>query len=126
MPKILYSKTFLIILFISACLTVIYFYQQLINERNLKKEYDDLMLKIEQLKKENVAIQDEVERLKNEEELERLARELYVLKKPGEKTMVIPQEIMQQLKEEKTTPTSTPSFLQKIFSPLRDFFKDLF
>ena len=126
MPKILYSKTFLIILFISACLTVIYFYQQLINERNLKKEYDDLMLKIEQLKKENVAIQDEVERLKNEEELERLARELYVLKKPGEKTMVIPQEIMQQLKEEKTTPTSTPSFLQKICSPLRDFFKDLF
>jgi cell division protein FtsB len=126
MPKALHSKTLLIILFVLACLTVIYFYRQLINERNLKKEYDNLLLKIEQLKKENAVISDEIERLKNEEELERLARELYVLKKPGEKTMVVPQEIMQQLKEEKPIPTPTPSFLQKIFSPIQDFFKDLF
>jgi len=42
MPKALHSKTLLIILFVLACLTVIYFYRQLINERNLKKEYDNL------------------------------------------------------------------------------------
>jgi len=126
MPKVLYSKTFLIILFILACLSVVYFYRQLINERNLKKEYNNLMLKIEQLKQENAAISDEIEKLKNEEELERLARDLYVLKKPGEKTMVVPQEIMQQIKQEKPSPTPTPSFFQKIFLPIQDFFRDLF
>jgi len=52
--------------------------------------------------------------MENEEELERLARELYALKKPGEKAMIIPQEVMEKLIEDDAIQNVSPQAPSKI------------
>lgn len=126
MPKILNSKILLIFLLILAIIVIVYFYRQILNERKLKMEYEAIMKKIEMLKQENEALTDEIERLKNEQELERLARELYVLKKEGEKAMVVPQEIMEQLTVKTTSVPTSHSFIDEMWQKIKGFFNDLF
>lgn len=126
MQRILHSKFLLIFLLILAIVVIFYFYRQILNERKLKMEYDAILNKIEALKKENEALENEIERLKNQEELERLARELYVLKKSGEKAMIVPQEIMQQLEEQTSTIQVSRPFWKEIIENIKGFFKDLF
>ncbi|MCX8016001.1 MAG: septum formation initiator family protein [Patescibacteria group bacterium] len=126
MRRILHSKFLLIFLLILAIIVIFYFSRQILSERKLKMEYEAILNKIEALKKENETLENEIERLKNQEELERLARELYVLKKSGEKVMVVPQEIMQQLEEQSSTVQVPKSFWEEIIDNIKGFFKDLF
>ncbi len=127
MPNFLASKWLLIILVILAVVSIVYFYRQVLMERKLKMEYEAIVRKIEDLKRENESLSDEMARLQNKEELERLAREIYVLKKPGESVMVISQEMMRQLKKDDVfVEQNQQSEWQKFVDNIKGFFKDLF
>jgi cell division protein FtsB len=123
------SKILLIVLFVVACFALIYFYHQLTLEKKLQADYEAIAQRVNELQKENALLEDELVKMENEKELERLARELYALKKPGEKAMIIPQEVMQKLIEENGIQSASPQAPSKIsqwFQEIKHFFGNLF
>lgn len=122
------SKILLIILIIVALIAVGYFYKQYSLEKKIKADYEAIAKRIVELQKENEKLEDEIAKSENEEELERLARELYALKKPDENVLIIPQEVMQKIIKEEMTSTSdvTISKISQWWGKIKYFFGNLF
>ncbi|HOK20591.1 MAG TPA: septum formation initiator family protein [Candidatus Paceibacterota bacterium] len=123
------SKIVLIILLIVASLVGIYFCFQLAQERKLQADYKALVNRVNELQQENASLEDELAKIQNEQEVERLGRELYALKKPDEKVMIIPQEVMQQLLGETASSnlsSQAPSKISQWFQELKHFLSNLF
>ncbi len=122
------SKILLIILIIVALIAVGYFYKQQSLEKKIKADYEAIAKRVVELQKENEKLEDEIAKAENEEELERLARELYALKKPDEEVLIIPQEVMQKIIKEEVTSTAdiTISKFSQWWGKIKYFFGNLF
>jgi len=96
--------------------------------RKIRTSYEAIVKKVAELQKENELLENQIDKMENEKELERLARELYVLKKADEKAMVIPQEIMEKLQksEIETTDAGSSKNLKWMLEEIKEFFRDLF
>ena len=123
-----HSKILLVFLLIIALIIIGYFYRQMTLTRKIRTSYEAIVKKVAELQKENELLENQIDKMENEKELERLARELYVLKKADEKAMVIPQEIMEKLQksEIETTDTGSSKNLEWMLEEIKEFFRDLF
>ncbi len=114
--KILGSKLFLCVLVIILVLMVWLLYKQLVAKNYLQTKLNNLEAKVSGLSEENKLLEEEAEGLNDPKYLEEASRRLYVLKKPGEQAMIMPEELLE------ISPTPTPlkqrnffqSFLDKI------------
>jgi len=121
-----HSKLLLIILLIIALVTVGYFYKQWLKEKKIDADYEAIAKRVADLQKENKMLEDKIAKLENEEELERLARELYALKKPDENVVVIPQDIMQKITAENNSSSTNNKTSFQWWEKIKLFFYDLF
>lgn len=123
-----HSKILLVFLLIIALIIIGYFYRQMTLTRKIRTSYEAIVKKVAELQKENELLENQIDKMENEKELERLARELYVLKKADEKAMVIPQEIMEKLQksEIETTDAGSSKNLKWMLEEIKEFFRDLF
>ncbi len=107
-----------------------YFYKQWEKEKELSADYEAIEKRFVDLQKENEKLEDEIAKSQNEEELERLARELYALKKPDENVIIIPQDIMQKIKNKEESailmPTVNSSKFSQWWDKIKIFFNNLF
>ena len=123
-----HSKILLVFLLIIALIIIGYFYRQMTLTRKIRTSYEAIVKKVAELQKENELLENQIDKMENEKELERLARELYVLKKADEKAMIIPQEIMEKLQksEIETTDAGSSKNLKWMLEEIKEFFRDLF
>ncbi len=121
-----HSKLLLIILIIIALVTVGYFYKQWLKEKKLNADYEAISKRVADLQKENKMLEDKIVKSENEEELERLARELYALKKPDENVVVIPQDIMQKITAENNSSSTNNKTSFQWWEKIKLFFYNLF
>lgn len=121
-----HSKLLLIILLIIALVTVGYFYKQWLKEKKIDADYEAIAKRVADLQKENKMLEDKIAKLENEEELERLARELYALKKPDENVVVIPQDIMQKITAENNSSSTNNKTSFQWLEKIKLFFYNLF
>ena len=72
-----------------SCFTLILTFNNVVNITEKKKEKKNLLIKIDELKEEEVILNDDVEKLKDPEYAARYAREKYLYSKTGEKILKI-------------------------------------
>jgi|GEM_PF-1699789 len=118
--KVFGSKWFLCFLVIILALVVWFLYKQFIVKNYLDAKLSNLEAKISNLGKENEMMENELLNLENPESLEGIARRLYVLKKPGEEAMVMPEELLNP------SPTPAPTPLKNFFGNFWGKVKSIF
>lgn len=92
--KIFYSKIFLAVLIVIILAILPNFYKRLNEKKVLENQVNNLDMKIESIERENEEIEKELAALGGSEESEKVLRRLYVLKKPGEEALIIPEEFL--------------------------------
>ena len=118
--KIFGSKWFLCLLVVILVLMAWLLYKQLIAKNYLQTKLDNLKAKVSNLDEENKSLEQEAEGLDDPNRLEEVSRRLYVLKKPGEQAMVMPEDL---LKPSSTTqPVSQQNFFKSFWQKVKSFF----
>ena len=108
--KVFGSKWFLCLLVVILVLMAWFLYKQLIAKNYLQTKLNNLEAKVSNLNEENKLLEQEAEGLDDPNRLEEASRRLYVLKKPGEQAMVMPEELL--------GPSPTPQLVSQ-----QNFFK---
>ena len=88
------SKIILVILLAILAFFLFKIYQLWTVQQGLRTRLNNLDNKTEALKRDNQSMEKEIELLQNKDNLEEVARRSQVLKKPGEKALVISEEIL--------------------------------
>jgi len=88
------SKIILVILLAILAFFLFKIYQLWTVQQGLRTRLNNLNNKTEALKRDNQSMEKEIELLQNKDNLEEVARRSQVLKKPGEKALVISEEIL--------------------------------
>jgi len=123
LKKIFYSKWIFCLLVIILIALLVFLYRHFLIKKYLETKFYNIQTKIATLEKENEKMEEEIANLKNQENLEKLGRRLYILKKPGEEAMVMPEELLATPTpiSQNTEPTNFfESFLNK-FKALLNF-----
>lgn len=95
-------------------------YKQLIAKNYLQTKLNNLEAKVSNLDKENKSLEQEAEELDDPNRLEEASRRLYVLKKPGEQAMVMPEELL--VPSPMPEPVSDQVFLKSFWQKVKLFF----
>ncbi|MDP2856052.1 MAG: septum formation initiator family protein [bacterium] len=118
--KVFSSKWVLCLLAVILVLMAWLLYKQLISKNYLQTKLNNLEAKIFNLDKENKSLEQEAEGLGDPNRLEEASRRLYVLKKPGERAMVMPEELLGSSPTLK--PISEQSFFKSFWEKIKSFF----
>ncbi len=93
--KIINSKFFLIILIVILIFLVPNFYRNNQEKKNLENQLSNLSNRILEIEDENKRLADKLIEFEGNEDAEKFLRTMYVLKKPGEKAIVMPRELLE-------------------------------
>lgn len=91
-----------------------------LKNREARKSYAEKKLELEKLKKEKEAIEEELRKIENPENIEKLLRERFQAAKPGEHLLIITEE--PRFKETSGAPETPRSFFKKFlnfFTPFK-------
>jgi len=92
--KIFYSKWVFCLLIIVLIALLVFLYKHFLIKKYLETKFYNIQAKTAAFEKENEEMEGEIANLKDRENLEKLGRRLYILKKPGEEAMVMPGELL--------------------------------
>ncbi|HOX21526.1 MAG TPA: septum formation initiator family protein [Candidatus Paceibacterota bacterium] len=118
--KVFSSKWFFCLLAVILLLMAWLLYKQLIAKNYLQTKLNNLEAKVSSLDKENKLLEQEAEGLDDPDRLEEASRRLYVLKKPGEQAMVMPEELLVPSPTPETV--SEQSFFGAFWQKIKTFF----
>lgn len=120
--KFFHSRTAFFLLVAVLIILVIFVSRGLIVRNYLETRVNNLAAKISELDKDNINLEKEKLLLDNSAGLEDAARRLYILKKPGEQAIVMPQDLLNASTALDISQKSQ-GFFQNIIDAIKRFFK---
>lgn len=119
--KLFYSKIFFLFLLICLIFLLIILYKNWLKNRVFEIKLFNLKTKLASLEEENKVLEEKLKSLEDWEAKEKLARQLYPLKKPGEQVVIVPSEFLATPSPSSTNFSSF--FLEKFFEKIKNWFK---
>lgn len=114
--KFYHSPIFLFVLFLFLLLLVYKVFGLIKKEKESAKNRDLILAQIEDLKKREYNLSNEIEKLETEEGVEKLIREKYQVAKEGEKMVIIVEEDNVENKIEKDNSKSFLLWIKNLFN----------
>lgn len=92
--KLFRSKILTFFLLVIMLVVLVLVYRFYLSKDRLAIKFNYLEAKINNLREENIELEEQADDLTDPEKIEQAARKLYVLTKPGESAIIIPQELL--------------------------------